>query len=116
MKSSISIHFSATIAILHATCAGWPDCASDSPLPSPFLPSDSHPTWRVGRLSKTRLPASTLRALDSTSYLSRTYRKNSKELDLFIAFLYAAARAKACTLRSTVFQARVGKSGSTIPR
>jgi EpsI family protein len=38
------------------------------------------------------LPASTLHALDATSYLVRTYQKGDSQLDLFIAF-YAQQRA-----------------------
>jgi EpsI family protein len=38
------------------------------------------------------LPPYTLHALDATSYLSRTYRKDYSQLDLFIAF-YAQQRA-----------------------
>src|SRR5208337_3803033 len=38
------------------------------------------------------LSASTLHALDATSYLDRTYRKGNSQLNLFIAF-YAQQRA-----------------------
>ena len=38
------------------------------------------------------LPAPTLHALDATSYLARTYQKDTSQLDLFIAF-YAQQRA-----------------------
>ena len=40
------------------------------------------------------LPAPSVRALDATAYLSRTYRKSAETLDLFIAF-YAQQRAGA---------------------
>src|SRR5512138_2316942 len=39
-----------------------------------------------------KLPSRTLRALDASEYLSRTYRKDAVDLDLFIAF-YAQQRA-----------------------
>jgi EpsI family protein len=93
MKSSISIQFSATIAILVGTIFLGDLTARRIPTPLAVPLDQIAPDVAGWAAFKDQvLPASTLRALDSTSYLSRTYRKNSKELDLFIAF-YMQQRA-----------------------
>jgi EpsI family protein len=93
MKSSISVSFAATVALLVGTiCLGN---VTARRIPSPLaVPLEQIAPAVAGwdALRDQKLPASTLRALDATSYLSRTYRKDSKELDLFIAF-YAQQRA-----------------------
>ncbi len=43
-------------------------------------------------LREQKLDSQTLKTLDATSYLSRAYRKDNLELDLFVAF-YAQQRA-----------------------
>ena len=93
MNSSISFSFTATVALLVGTI--FLGDLTARRIPSPLaVPLDQIAPdvagWTAVRDQK--LPASTLRALDATSYLSRTYRKDSKELDLFIAF-YAQQRA-----------------------
>ena len=93
MKFPISFSFAATIALLVGTIF-LSDLAAyriPSPLAVPLeqiVPSVAG--WTA--IKDEKLPEGTLRALDATSYLSRTYRKDSKELDLFVAF-YSQQRA-----------------------
>jgi len=93
MNSSISIHFSATVALLVGTIFLGDMTARRIPTPLAVPLDQIAPDVAGWTAFKDQvLPAGTLRALDSTSYLSRTYRKGSKELDLFIAF-YMQQRA-----------------------
>jgi EpsI family protein len=93
MNVPISFSFTATVALLAGTI--FLGDLTARRVPSPLaVPLDqiapSIDGWSAFR--DQQLPPGTLRTLDATSYLSRTYRKNSKELDLFIAF-YSQQRA-----------------------
>jgi EpsI family protein len=93
MNTSISSSFTATVALLVNTIFLGDLTARriSSPLAVPLERiAPEVAGWTAVR--DQTLPASTLHALDATSYLSRGYRKDSKELDLFIAF-YAQQRA-----------------------
>jgi len=93
MKSPISFSFLATTVLLASTVllGGLAARRIPEPLAIPLyrIPSQI-PGW--GAIGDKKLPDSTLRALDATSYLSRTYRKGPLELGLFVAF-YAQQRA-----------------------
>ena len=93
MNASISLSFTATVALLVGTIFLGDLTARriSTPLAVPLEQiAPDVAGWTALRDQK--LPESTLRALDATSYLSRAYRKDSRELDLFIAF-YAQQRA-----------------------
>lgn len=93
MNFPISFSFTATIGLLAGTIF-LSDLAAYR-IPSPLaVPLDQIASNLAGwtAVKDQRLPEGTLRALDATSYLSRTYQKDSKELDLFIAF-YSQQRA-----------------------
>jgi EpsI family protein len=93
MNTPISFSFTATVALLAGTIFLGDLTARrvPSPLAVPLVQiSPDVAGWKAIRDQE--LPASTLHALDATSYLSRAYKKDSRELDLFIAF-YAQQRA-----------------------
>jgi EpsI family protein len=93
MKSPTSLHFCATIVLLVGTIFLGSLTARriSTPLAVPLEQiAPDVAGWTA--LKDQTLPAGTLRALDATSYLSRKYGKDSKELDLFIAF-YMQQRA-----------------------
>ena len=93
MNQSTSIPFAATMALLSGTIALSGLTARRIPFPL-AVPLDQISADVAGwtAVQDHELPAGTLRALDATSYLSRTYRKDSTDVDLFIAF-YAQQRA-----------------------
>ena len=93
MNASISLSFTATVALLVGTIFLGDLTARriSTPLAVPLEQiAPDVAGWTA--LRDQELPASTLHALDATSYLSRAYRKDLRELDLFIAF-YAQQRA-----------------------
>src|ERR1035437_9093856 len=93
MNASISFSFTATVVLLVGTIFLGDLTARRLPSPLAVPLQQIAPDlggWEAVRDHK--LPESTLHALDATSYLSRSYRKDSRELDLFIAF-YAQQRA-----------------------
>ena len=93
MNSPISFSFTATLGLLVGTIFLSDMAAYRIPSHLAVPLEQIAPNlagWTVVKDEK--LPEGTLRALDATSYLSRTYRKGSKELDLFIAF-YSQQRA-----------------------
>ena len=93
MNTSISVPFAATVALLAGTIFLGDLIGRRTPSPLAVPLEQIAPDldgWTALRDKK--LPEGTLRALDATSYLSRAYRKDSRELDLFIAF-YAQQRA-----------------------
>jgi EpsI family protein len=93
VNTSISLSFTATVALLAGTILLSDMSAHRIPSPLALPLMQISPTiagWAAAQ--DQTLPAGTVRALDATSYLSRPYRKDSKELDLFIAF-YAQQRA-----------------------
>jgi EpsI family protein len=85
--------FAVTIALLLATIA---TCAiSGRRIPEPLaLPLDQISNHIAGwtEISQGALDPDTLRALDPTSYLVRTYQKGDSQIGLFIAY-YAQQRA-----------------------
>jgi EpsI family protein len=93
MNGPISLSFTATLALLAGTIFLGDLTARRIPSPLAIPLEQIAPDvagWTAIR--DQQLPAGTLHALDATSYLSRTYRKDSRDLDLFIAF-YAQQRA-----------------------
>src|SRR5215831_8417618 len=93
MKVPVSFSYTAVVSLLAGTIF-LSDLAARR-IPSPLaVPLDQIAPGIDGwsAFKDQQLPAGTLHALDATSYLSRTYRKDSRELDLFIAF-YAQQRA-----------------------
>ena len=93
MNSPISFSFTATLGLLVGTIF-LSDMAAYR-IPSPLaVPLEQIAPNLAGwaAVKDQKLPEGTERTLDATSYLSRTYRKDSKELDLFIAF-YSQQRA-----------------------
>src|SRR5437868_4484362 len=93
MNSPISFCFTATVAFLAGTI--FLSDLTARRIPSPLaVPLEQIAPDVAGwtAIRDQQLPASTLHALDATSYLSRSYRKDSRDLDLFIAF-YAQQRA-----------------------
>lgn len=85
--------FLATVTLLIATALmlGLANRRVPEPLAVPLDQIDSQIAgWRAVRVQA--LPDGTLRTLNATSYLSRTYQKGKTQLDLFIAF-YAEQRA-----------------------
>jgi EpsI family protein len=93
MQSRISIPFLATTVLLVATVvlSGMAERRIAEPLAFP-LDRISSQIAGWGAVRDQALPDETLRALNATSYLSRTYQKGSMQLDLFVAF-YAQQRA-----------------------
>ncbi len=116
MNVPISFSFTATVALLVGTI--FLGDLTARRIPSPLaVPLDQIAPDMDGwtAFKDQQLPPGTLHALDATSYLSRSYRKDSKELDVFIAF-YAQQRAgESMHSPKHCLPARVGKSGSTIP-
>jgi EpsI family protein len=93
MPRPISFPFAATAALLAATILLAKTAAHriPEPLAVPLEQIDSHIAgWTAA--GDRELPGATLHALDATSYLARTYRKGTEQLDLFVAF-YAQQRA-----------------------
>jgi EpsI family protein len=93
MTASISSSFAATVALLVGTIllGDWTARRTPSSLAVPLEQiAPGAEGWTA--LPDQKLPEGTLRVLDATSYLSRPYRKDSMELDLFIAF-YSQQRA-----------------------
>ncbi len=93
MNTSISRSFAAIVVLLLATIFLSDLTARRLPSSLAVPLEQIAPNlagWTAVRDQK--LPEGTLRTLDATSYLSRAYEKDSKELDLFIAF-YAQQRA-----------------------
>jgi EpsI family protein len=93
MNVPISLSFTTTVVLLAGTI--FLSDLTARRIPSPLaVPLDqiapSIDGWTAFR--DQQLPAGTLHALDATSYLSRSYRKDLRELDVFIAF-YAQQRA-----------------------
>ncbi len=93
MRSTISAPFIVTTALLIGTLALAGMTNRRIPEP-PAVPLDRLDTqidgWQA--TGDRPLDAPSLRQLKLTAYLSRTYRKNSSQLDLFIAY-YAQQRA-----------------------
>jgi EpsI family protein len=93
MKPSRTVGFSATLFLLAATIAATELSNRRNPdfLAAPLDQIDREILgWQA--YQDHTLPSGVIRRLDPTSYLSRTYRKDKHELDLFIAF-YAEQRA-----------------------
>jgi EpsI family protein len=91
--NSISFSFASTVALLVGTIFLGDLTARRIPSPLAIPLEQISPDiegWKAVR--DQQLPERTLHTLDATSYLSRSYRKGSKDLDLFIAF-YAQQRA-----------------------
>ena|ERR1039457_861507 len=93
MNAPISLSFTATVALLLGTIFLGDVTARRIP-ERLAVPLDKVPAQMAGwrALRDKELPASTLKALNATSYLSRPYQKGSMDLDVFIAF-YAQQRA-----------------------
>jgi len=93
MRALLSIPFIATTFLLTGTIllSGLTERRIPVPLEIPLARMDSEIAgWKVS--GEQQLSAGVLKQLVPTEYLSRTYRKGSSELDLFIAF-YAQQRA-----------------------
>jgi EpsI family protein len=93
ISTSISPPFAATAALLVGTIlfAGLTERRIPEDLAIPLARIDSHiGGWTASR--EQQLDPHTLKTLDATSYLSRAFRKDNLELDLFVAF-YAQQRA-----------------------
>ncbi len=93
MPKIVSGPFAATTALLLGTLAlaGITNRRIAEPLAAPLDRLDTHiADWRA--VGDRPLDAPSLRALKLTSYLSRTYREDNTQLDLFIAY-YAQQRA-----------------------
>lgn len=93
MSERISSRYAATAALLLATlfASGLTSRRVSRSLDIPLDRIDRHILgWSASE--DRQLPSYTLHALDATSYLSRSYRKDSRRLDVFIAF-YAQQRA-----------------------
>lgn len=93
MNKTISARFTATALLLIGTLIASGVTARR--VPEPLIHSlkelDSNILgWSA--FEEQTLPPSTLKALDATEYLSRSYRKDDRRLDLFVAF-YAQQRA-----------------------
>lgn len=88
-----SLHYPLTLLLLAATLGAsvWSDHRSPAVLVAPI---DSINTRIDGWTSagNQRLRDTIVASLNATSYLSRTYRRDRSELDLFVAF-YAQLRA-----------------------
>jgi EpsI family protein len=86
---SSSIPFAVTSTLLVGTIllAGLTERRVPEELAVPLSRMDSHIDLR-----EQKLDPQTLKTLDATSYLSRSFRKDNSELDLFVAF-YAQQRA-----------------------
>ena len=85
--------FAATTGLLVGTIlvGGMTDRRIPEPLAIPLDRIDANIAgWR--EIDQKQLDAQTLRVLDPTAYLSRTYRKGSSQIGLFIAY-YAQQRA-----------------------
>jgi EpsI family protein len=93
LRGRISSRFAATVALLIGTlvASGFTARRISEPLALPLERIDSNLVGWLASGEQT-LPPETLRALDATSYLVRTYRKGDKQMDLFVAF-YAQQRA-----------------------
>jgi len=93
MSGRISLQFAATTALLITTlvAGGLTARRISQPLALPLEQIDSTMLGWSAFEDRT-LPPYTLKALDTTAYLSRGYRKGDLQLDLFIAF-YAQQRA-----------------------
>lgn len=93
MNPTISLSLTTTVALLLGTIFLGNLTARRIPSPLAVPLEQIAPNvagWAA--VQNQKLPEGTLRALDATSYLSRVYRKDSRDLDLFIAF-YAQQRA-----------------------
>jgi EpsI family protein len=93
MSARISSRFAVTLAFLLGTlvASGLTARRISQPLALPLEQIDSNILgWKA--IGEQTLPPGTLKALDATSYLSRSYRKGDSELGLFVAF-YAQQRA-----------------------
>ena len=93
MSGRVPPLFTATAALLIATlvASGLTARRISQPLALPLEQIDSSILgWSA--VGEQTLPPETLKALDATSYLDRTYRKGDMPLDLFVAF-YAQQRA-----------------------
>jgi len=93
MSGRISGHFAATAALLTGAllASGLTARRISQPLALPLDQIDSTILGWSAFQDQT-LPPYTLKALDATSYLSRSYRKGDLQLDLFVAF-YEQQRA-----------------------
>lgn len=93
MNRRISSRFATTTALLVGTLFAGSLTARriSQPLALPLERIDSSILgWST--VGEQTLPPETLKALDATSYLVRSYRKGESQLDLFVAF-YAQQRA-----------------------
>ncbi len=93
MRKSISLSFVATTGLLLGALVlgGMTERRIPESLALPLDKIDPHLTgWTES--GHRELDPRTLKALDPTSYLSRTYRKGAWQLDLFVAY-YAQQRA-----------------------
>jgi len=93
MSGLMSPRFAVTTALLIGTLAasGLTARRISQPLALPLEQIDSHILgWSA--FAEQTLPPETLKALDATTYLVRSYRKGDSRLDLFVAF-YAQQRA-----------------------
>jgi len=93
MSGRISPRFAATTALLMGTLVAGSLTARriSQPLALPLERIDSSILgWST--IGEQTLPPETLKALDATSYLVRSYSKGDSRLDLFVAF-YAQQRA-----------------------
>jgi EpsI family protein len=93
MSKLVSLPFAATTALLATTLllGGLTARRIAESLAIPLESIDSHILGWTGVKDNT-LPEGILKELKPTTYLSRSYRKESMELDLFIAF-YSQQRA-----------------------
>ena len=93
MSGRVSFGFTVTTALL--MCALVASSLTARRISQPLaLPLDQIDSTILGwsAVEDQTLPPETLRALDATSYLERTYRRGDVPLDLFVAF-YAQQRA-----------------------
>ncbi len=93
MSGRISIGFAVTTILLGGTffASGLTSRRIPQQLALPLQQIDSNILgWSA--VGDSTLPPGTLKQLDATDYLSRTYRKGNDDLDLFVAF-YAQQRA-----------------------
>jgi EpsI family protein len=93
MSRRISFRFATTTALLVGTLVAGSLTARriSQPLTLPLEQIDSGILgWST--VGEQTLPSETLKALDATSYLVRSYRKGDSQLDLFVAF-YEQQRA-----------------------
>jgi EpsI family protein len=94
MSGRISPRFAATTALLMGTlvAGGLTARRISQPLALPLEQIDPGILgW--SSFEEQTLPPYTLKALDATAYLARSYRKGDRRLDLFVAF-YAQQRAE----------------------